>query len=100
MSFFSDVLGLLKHRKEKQKLEHEIEQLKAEAQERKSLIQKPTPEEVQSIAKDRDRYERGRHDYDLILGKASARTPMLFVFLLGLIVVIICSCIIIYFLRR
>lgn len=38
MSFFSDLLGLLKHRKEKQKLELETEQLKAEAQERKSLM--------------------------------------------------------------
>ena len=39
MSFFSDLLGLLKHRKEKQKLELvDIEHLKAEAQERKSLM--------------------------------------------------------------
>jgi len=39
MSFFSELLGLLKHRKEKQKLELvDIEHLKAEAQERKSLM--------------------------------------------------------------
>ena len=39
MSFFSALLGLLKHRKEKQKLELvDIEHLKAEAQERKSLM--------------------------------------------------------------
>ena len=52
MSFFSDVLGLFKYRKEKQKLELEIEKLKEEAKERKSLIQKPTSEEVRLITGD------------------------------------------------
>jgi len=39
--------GKKRHKGEEQKLELEMKQLKDDAQERKSLIQKPTPEEVE-----------------------------------------------------
>jgi len=89
MSFLSDVLGVFKYRKEKQKLEleiqqlaahvrailslkekleFEIEQLKAEAKERESLIQKPTLKEIarySELGKIRSKLERDKFAFHM-----------------------------------